>query len=112
MTRSSSHGAATFLLVSATLPHSAPWRQLGVAVETAPAFLRTLHQFELAGLVERSQIARLYHSETFTDGEKLLAECGRRGLEHRVEARRQSVPLRQVERVDQGQVPDVARSQP
>jgi bifunctional non-homologous end joining protein LigD len=35
----------------------------------------------LGNLIERARIARLLHSETFTDGERLLAECDERGLE-------------------------------
>jgi bifunctional non-homologous end joining protein LigD len=35
----------------------------------------------LGHLIERAGIARLRHSETFEDGERLLAECDRRGLE-------------------------------
>jgi ATP-dependent DNA ligase len=45
----------------------------------------------LAELVQRSRIGRLYHSEAFTDGEKLLAECSRRGLEGIVSKRRDSL---------------------
>jgi ATP-dependent DNA ligase len=45
----------------------------------------------LAKLVQRSRIARLYHSETFADGEKLLAECSGRGLEGIVSKRRDSL---------------------
>lgn len=45
----------------------------------------------LAELVQRSRIGRLYHSEAFTDGEKLLAECARRGLEGIVSKRRDSL---------------------
>ena len=35
----------------------------------------------LGHLVERAGIERLRHSETFPDGERLLAECDKRGLE-------------------------------
>jgi bifunctional non-homologous end joining protein LigD len=35
----------------------------------------------LGNLIGRARIARLLHSETFTDGERLLAECDERGLE-------------------------------
>jgi bifunctional non-homologous end joining protein LigD len=35
----------------------------------------------LGVLVRRAQIAWLHHSETFEDGERLLAECDARGLE-------------------------------
>jgi bifunctional non-homologous end joining protein LigD len=35
----------------------------------------------LGHLIDRSAIARLLHSETFDNGERLLAECGKRGLE-------------------------------
>jgi bifunctional non-homologous end joining protein LigD len=32
-------------------------------------------------LMERARIGRLHHSEAFMDGERLLAECNKRGLE-------------------------------
>ena len=35
----------------------------------------------LGNLVERAGIERLRHSETFSDGERLLAECDKRELE-------------------------------
>jgi bifunctional non-homologous end joining protein LigD len=35
----------------------------------------------LGHLIERARIARLTYSETFEDGERLLAQCGDRGLE-------------------------------
>jgi bifunctional non-homologous end joining protein LigD len=47
--------------------------------------LRAVHledrKRRLGHLIDRSGIARLLHSETFDDGERLLAECGKRGLE-------------------------------
>jgi bifunctional non-homologous end joining protein LigD len=46
---------------------------------------------ELAALVKRSRIGCLYHSDYFVDGEKLLAECDRRGLEGIVSKRRDSL---------------------
>jgi bifunctional non-homologous end joining protein LigD len=35
----------------------------------------------LGHLIERARIGCLHHSEAFTDGERLFAECGNRGLE-------------------------------
>jgi bifunctional non-homologous end joining protein LigD len=35
----------------------------------------------LGHLIEKARVATLCHSETFSDGEALLAECGKRGLE-------------------------------
>jgi bifunctional non-homologous end joining protein LigD len=45
---------------------------------------------KLATLVQRSRIGCLYHSETFADGEKLLAEGCQRRLEGIVSKRRDS----------------------
>jgi bifunctional non-homologous end joining protein LigD len=45
----------------------------------------------LSHLIERARIARLLHSEPFDDGERLLAECGKRGLEGVVAKHRASV---------------------
>lgn len=47
--------------------------------------LRAVHledrKRRLGHLIERTKIAQLLHSETFTDGEKLLTECDARKLE-------------------------------
>ncbi len=47
--------------------------------------LRAIHledrKRRLGHLVERATIGRLLHSETFEQGDRLLAECGARGLE-------------------------------
>jgi bifunctional non-homologous end joining protein LigD len=47
--------------------------------------LRAVHledrKRRLGHLINRSAIGRLLHSEAFDDGERLLAECGTRGLE-------------------------------
>jgi bifunctional non-homologous end joining protein LigD len=47
--------------------------------------LRAVHledrKRRLGHLVDRSALAHLLHSETFDDDERLLAECGKRGLE-------------------------------
>jgi bifunctional non-homologous end joining protein LigD len=45
----------------------------------------------LGHLIERARIARLSHSETFEAGDRLLAECGARGLEGVVAKHRASV---------------------
>ena len=45
----------------------------------------------LRHLIERARIARLLHSETFDDGARLLAECGKRGLEGVVAKHKASV---------------------
>ena len=45
----------------------------------------------LGHLIERSSIPRLLHSETFTDGEKLLGECDTRKLEGVVAKHRNGV---------------------
>jgi bifunctional non-homologous end joining protein LigD len=45
----------------------------------------------LAHLIERSAISRLLHSEAFDDGERLLAECSKRGLEGVVAKHKASV---------------------
>jgi len=45
----------------------------------------------LRHLIERARIARLLHSETFDDGARLLAECGKRGLEGVVSKHKASV---------------------
>jgi bifunctional non-homologous end joining protein LigD len=45
----------------------------------------------LCHLTERARIARLLHSEPFDDGERLLAECGKRGLEGVVAKHKASV---------------------
>jgi bifunctional non-homologous end joining protein LigD len=46
--------------------------------------LRAVHledrKRRLGHLIDRSAIARLLHSETYDDGERLLAECGERGF--------------------------------
>ncbi len=46
---------------------------------------------KLDQIVQRSRIASLYHSEPFDDGERLLVECERRGLEGIVSKRRDSL---------------------
>jgi bifunctional non-homologous end joining protein LigD len=57
--------------------------------------LRRIHledrQRRLGHLVERAAIGRLLHSETFEEGDKLLAECGARGLEGVVAKHRASI---------------------
>jgi len=45
----------------------------------------------LRHLIERARIARLLHSEPFDDGERLLAECAKRGLEGVVAKHKASV---------------------
>jgi len=45
----------------------------------------------LGNLIERARIARLLYSESFYDGERLLAECGKRGLEGVVAKHKASV---------------------
>jgi bifunctional non-homologous end joining protein LigD len=45
----------------------------------------------LGHLVRRAKIGRLHHSETFEDGERLLAACDARGLEGVVAKHRQGV---------------------
>jgi ATP-dependent DNA ligase len=45
----------------------------------------------LGHLIARSAISRLLHSEAFDDGERLLAECGKRGLEGVVAKHKASV---------------------
>jgi bifunctional non-homologous end joining protein LigD len=45
----------------------------------------------LAALIARAKLGSLRHSEPFDDGERLLAECGRRGLEGIVSKRRDSL---------------------
>jgi bifunctional non-homologous end joining protein LigD len=44
----------------------------------------------LTGLVASAGVDRLRHSECFSDGDRLLAECGKRGLEGIVSKRRDS----------------------
>jgi len=57
--------------------------------------LRRIHledrQRRLGHLVQRAASARLLHSETFEHGERLLEECGTRGLEGVVAKHRASV---------------------
>jgi bifunctional non-homologous end joining protein LigD len=57
--------------------------------------LRAVHledrKRRLGHLISRSAITRLLHSETFDDGERLLAECGKRGLEGVVAKHRASI---------------------
>jgi bifunctional non-homologous end joining protein LigD len=54
----------------------------------------------------------LRYSGVFSDAEKLLAVANKEGLGgDRLEARRSAVPLGQEPRMDQGQVPSVARSE-
>jgi len=57
--------------------------------------LRAVHiedrKHRLGHLIDRSAIARLLHSETFDDGERLLAECGTRGLKGVVAKHRASI---------------------
>jgi len=57
--------------------------------------LRAVHledrKRRLGHLIGRSGITRLLHSETFDDGEHLLAECGKRGLEGVVAKHRASI---------------------
>jgi len=45
----------------------------------------------LCNLIERARIAQLLYSEPFDDGERLLAECGKRGLEGIVAKHKASV---------------------
>src|SRR6516164_58615 len=45
----------------------------------------------LGNLIERARIARLLYSEPFDDGERLLAECGKRRLEGVVAKHKASV---------------------
>jgi bifunctional non-homologous end joining protein LigD len=57
--------------------------------------LRAVHledrKRRLGHLISRSAITRLLHSETFDDGERLLAECGKRTLEGVVAKHRASI---------------------
>jgi bifunctional non-homologous end joining protein LigD len=57
--------------------------------------LRRIHledrQRRLGHLVQRAAIARLLHSETFEHGDRLLEECGTRGLEGVVAKHRASI---------------------
>ena len=57
--------------------------------------LRAVHledrKRRLGHLIDRSAITHLLHSETFDDGERLLAECGTRGLEGVVAKHRASI---------------------
>jgi bifunctional non-homologous end joining protein LigD len=57
--------------------------------------LRAVHledrKRRLGHLIGRSAIAHLVHSETFDDGERLLAECGTRALEGVVAKHRASI---------------------
>jgi bifunctional non-homologous end joining protein LigD len=57
--------------------------------------LRAVHledrKRRLGHLIVRSGIACLLHSETFDDGDRLLAECGKRGLEGVVAKHRASI---------------------
>ena len=57
--------------------------------------LRAIHledrKRRLGHLVERAAIGRLLHSETFEDGDRLLEECGARGLEGVVAKHRASI---------------------
>jgi ATP-dependent DNA ligase len=57
--------------------------------------LRAVHledrKRRLDHLVERAGIAQLLHSETFEDGDRLLAKCGARGLEGVVAKHRASI---------------------
>jgi bifunctional non-homologous end joining protein LigD len=47
-------------------------------------------KLRLAKLVARAKLRSLRHSEPFAGGERLLAECGKRGLEGIVSKRRDS----------------------
>ena len=57
--------------------------------------LRAIHledrKRRLGHLVERARITQLLHSETFEDGDRLLEECGARGLEGVVAKHRASI---------------------
>jgi bifunctional non-homologous end joining protein LigD len=79
--------------------------------------LRALHledrKRRLGHLISRSGIACLLHSETFDDGERLLAECGKRGIEGVVAKHRASIYRSEaVYQLGQGEMPSLARGQP
>ena len=57
--------------------------------------LRAIHlenrKLRLGHLVERAAITQLLHSETFEEGDRLLEQCGARGLEGVVAKHRASI---------------------
>jgi bifunctional non-homologous end joining protein LigD len=63
-------------------------------------------------LIDRSGIECLLHSETFDDGERLLTECRKRGLEGVVAKHRASIYRSGRSTAGQGEMPSLARGQP